>query len=195
MNDSKFINEAIQNRGSDGVVIIPPRSSVFETERDCWLLDSAILLPSNTTIVLQNCKIKLSDKCRDNFFRTANSGLGIEDPEKLENIHIRGEGNCILLGADHPRAVGDESKILSNPCPYKDEDLCKYAAWIPEERRLSKELKFSDKHDHSFGTDAEKETESQMGDWRGIGILFANGRITRMGHFIRGMFLWLGYKY
>lgn len=29
-------------------------------------------------------------------------------------------------------------------------------------------------HDHSYGTDAGKEGESQLGDWRGIGILFAN---------------------
>lgn len=174
INDSDVINEAIANRDADGIVIIPPRSSFFESERDYWLLDSAILLPENTTVVLQNCTIKLSDKCRDNFFRSANCGMGIEYPEKLENIHIRGEGLCTLLGADHPRAVGDASKILANPCPYTEEDLCKYADWIPEERRLGKELLFSDKHDHSYGTDAGKKNESQVGDWRGIGILLAN---------------------
>ena len=78
INDSEIINKAIENRGPDGIVIIPPRSWKFEPERDYWLLDSAILLPANTTVVLQNCAIKLSDACRDNFFRSANSGLGIE---------------------------------------------------------------------------------------------------------------------
>jgi hypothetical protein len=33
---------------------------------------------------------------------------------------------------------------------------------------------FWDIHCHSYGTDAGKEGESQYGDWRGIGILFAN---------------------
>ena len=174
VNDSDVINEAIANREADGIVIIPPRDSFFESDRDYWLLDSAILLPANTTVILQNCTIKLSDKCRDNFFRSANCGRGIEYPEPVENIHIRGEGLCTLLGADHPRAVGDGSKTLANPCPYTDEDLCKYADWIPEERKLSKQLIFSDKHDHSYGTDAGKRHESQVGDWRGVGILLAN---------------------
>lgn len=174
VNDSAVINEAIANRDADGIVIIPPRKSLVEPERDYWLLDSAILLPENTTVILQNCTMKLSDDCRDNFFRSANCGMGFVYPELIENIHIRGEGTCTLLGADHPRAVGDASKILSNPCPYTVEDLCKYADWIPEERKLTKQLAFSDRHDHSYGTDSGNENESQVGDWRGIGILLAN---------------------
>ena len=54
------------------------------------------------------------------------------------------------------------------------EDLCRLADWIPEERRKSKLLDFYDIHSHSFGTDAGNPEESQYGDWRGIGILFAN---------------------
>ena len=116
INDSEIINKAIENRDADGIVLIPKRVSDVEPERNFWLLDSAILLPENTTVILQNCKIKLSDKCRDNFFRSANSGMGIEFPERIKNIHIKGEGSCLLEGADHPRAVGDRSKILANPC-------------------------------------------------------------------------------
>lgn len=174
LTDSEMINAAIANRDADRIVVIPPRSSDIEPEREYWLLDSAILLPANTTVILQNCTIKLSDACRDNFFRSANCGMGIEYPERIENIHIRGEGLCTLLGADHPRAVGDSSKLLKNPCPYTDEDICKYADWIPEERRLAKQITFDDKHDYSYGTDAGKEDESQYGDWRGIGVLLAN---------------------
>lgn len=172
--DSLKIQNAIDNRGSDGIVLIPPRESEIEPERKFWLLDNAILLPENTVIVLQNCKLKLSDRCRDNFFRSANCGLGIEFPERIKNIHIRGEGLCVLEGADHPRAVGDSSKLLHAPCPHYPEDICKIADWIPEERRTPETIDFSDVHNHSYGTDAGKEGESQYGDWRGIGILFAN---------------------
>ena len=161
--DSDTIQNAIDNRSVDGVVVIPPRCSEAEPERDYWLLDKAILLPADTTIILQNCTIKLSDKCRDNFFRSANCGLGIEYPERIENIHIRGEGTCTLLGADHPRATGDGSKTLANPCPYNKEDIIRLGKWKPEQW-----------HDYSYGTDAGKEGESQYGDWRGIGILLAN---------------------
>jgi len=172
--DNEIIENAIKNKQKDGIVIIAPRDNVNEPERDFWLLDRAILIPENTTIVLQNCKIKLSDKCRDNFFRTANCGLGIAYPEKINNVHIKGVGLCILEGADHPRATGDGGKILSCPCPYETEDLCLMADWISEEDKESGVIKFRDRHSHSYGTDFGKENESQYGDWRGIGILFAN---------------------
>lgn len=173
-NDNEIIEKAIKNKDSDGIIVITPRVSDIESDRNWWLLDRAILIPENTTIVLVNCKIKLSDKCRDNFFRTANCGMGIDIPEKIRNIHIKGEGYCVLEGADHPRATGDSSKVLANPCPYTNEDLCKYAHWIPEERKKSGKLTFDDEHGYSYGTDADKPEESKYGDWRGIGILFAN---------------------
>lgn len=173
-NDNEIIENAINNKDSDGIILIPPRASENDPERSMWILDRAILVPENTTIVLENCKIKLSDKCRDNFFRTANCGMGIENPEKIHNVHIKGIGYCVLEGADHPRASGDGTKILAKPCPYTDEDLCKYAYWVPEDRKKSGKLSFDDKHGYSYGTDAGKDGESQYGDWRGIGILFAN---------------------
>ena len=174
--DSESFEAALSALENDRILVIPPRVSNIEPERDFWLIDRAILLPENITVILQNCTIKLSDKCRDNFFRSANCGLGIEDPAPIKNIHIRGEGMCTLLGADHPRAVGDSSKILVNPCPYDDADLCRpdIATWVPADRKLSGKPDFWDRHSHSFGTDAGKEGESQYGDWRGIGILLAN---------------------
>ena len=129
-NDSEILNNAILGKGKDGIVIIGPRENEADSERDFWLLDSAVLLPSNTTVILQNCTLKLSDECRDNFFRTANCGFGFEECEELSNIHIIGVGRCTLVGADNPRATGDDSKILANPCPHAKADVLKYASWI-----------------------------------------------------------------
>ena len=172
--DSETLEAAIAHRTADGIVLIPPRQSGIEPERTYWLIDRAILLPENTTIVLQNCKIKLSDRCRDNFFRTANCGFGFPDPAPIRNVHLRGEGLCILEGADHPRATGDASKLQHNPCPHFPADLCAIKAdWIPEERRTPEKVSFWDIHNHSYGTDAGNPDESQYGDWRGIGVLFA----------------------
>ena len=171
-NDSEILNNAVKGRGKDGIVIISPRT--IDELRDYWLLDNAVLLPENTTVILQNVKIKLSDRCRDNFFRTANCGLGIEEVAPIKNVHIRGEGICVLEGADRPRATGDSSKRIHMPCPHYPEDICKVADWIPEERRFPDKITFLDVHNHSYGTDAGKEGESQYGDWRGIGVLFAN---------------------
>lgn len=171
-SDNEAFEQAIAARGRDGIVLVPPREN--PDGRTHWLLDRAILLPANTTVILQNATLKLSDRCRDNFFRSANCGIGIEFPERMENIHIRGEGFCLLAGADHPRASGDGSKLLHVPCPHMPEDICRYADWVPEERRSPDKLDFWDIHDHSYGTDAGKPGQSQYGDWRGIGILLAN---------------------
>ncbi len=172
--DNEVLENAIAAKETDGIVVIPPRKSDIDPDRDYWLIDRAILLPENTTVVLQNTTIKLSDRCRDNFFRTANCGMGIEFPERIRNIHIRGEGLCVLQGADHPRATGDSTKRLHAPCPHYKEDICRVADWVPLERRKSGDIGFGDVHDHSYGTDAGKADESPYGDWRGIGILFAN---------------------
>jgi hypothetical protein len=171
--DSDILNAAIKGRDEDGIVIIGARKAVGGSDRKWWSLDTAILLPSNTTVILQNCKLKLSDKCRDNFFRSANCGFGIEENEPIFNVHIKGEGNVVLEGADHPRATGDASKTLKKTCPFTVEDICRHADWVEAERRTPEQITFADRHDYSYGTDAGREGEVQNGDWRGIGILFA----------------------
>ncbi|MBR5868187.1 MAG: hypothetical protein IKZ21_01970, partial [Clostridia bacterium] len=97
-NDNEVLETAIQNRDGDGIVVIGPRT--LSPDRDWWLLDRAILLPQDTTVILDNRKIKLSDPCRDNFFRSANCGIGFPDPQPLRNIRILGKGLALLEGAD-----------------------------------------------------------------------------------------------
>ena len=172
--DNETIEAALAQLENDRVLVIPPRVSAVEPERTYWLLDRAILIPENTTVLLKNCTIKLSDRCRDNFFRTANCGMGVADPPRIRNVHLRGEGLCVLQGADHPRSTGDSSKQLAVPCPYETEDLVKYGDWIPAERRTPEGIQFWDRHDHTYGTDVNDPNESHYGDWRDIGVLFAN---------------------
>lgn len=174
--DNDIIENAINNRDADGTVLITPRKCDFDTERDYWLLDRAIILPENTTILLRNVKLKLSDKCRDNFFRSANcESIQEKEPKKIKNIHIIGEGMCILEGADHPRASGCGGKMQHSPCPHLPEDLCKYGDWLSDEHRSSPEnIDFFDIHNHSYGTDAGKEVTTNLESWRVFGIFFAN---------------------
>ncbi len=111
--DVQRINQAVQAAAATGCRVVIPRLNVCgDKRRNVWLLDSAILLPSDITLELDNCHIKLSDRCRDNFIRSANCGLGITDIRPLRNIFIRGIGHVVLQGADHPRATGDSGKTL-----------------------------------------------------------------------------------
>ena len=105
-----------------------------------WIIDRAILLPPNMTIILDNCTIQLSDQCRDNMFRSENVGIGIEHPVRIRNINIVGIGNVILKGAANPRATGDGYRIL-----------------VPDKEPKGRK---------SYGSDANKPGEKQRGDWR-----------------------------
>lgn len=143
-SDTERIQAAVNEAaGKTGIVVIPANNS---NGTNIWLLDSAILLPSNIKVVLENCTIQLSDSCRDNMFRSDNVGLGITDPKWNSNISIIGIGDVLLKGADNPRATGDGARTL-----------------VAENQpgRVS------------YGSDAGKEGIKQKGDWRNIMILMA----------------------
>ena len=111
--DVERINQAIEAAAASGRRVVIPRWNLRGAERrEIWLIDSAILVRSDTTLELDNCRIKLSDRCRDNMIRSANCGLGIADIQPMRNIHIRGVGHAVLEGADHPRATGDSGKAI-----------------------------------------------------------------------------------
>lgn len=138
----RAVEEARQRTGK---VVIPRYDMVEKT--DVWLLDKAILLPGDMELELNNCKIKLSDKCRDNFIRSANAGLGISNVLPLRNIRITGIGNVLLEGAGNPRSTGDHNKILSRD---------------------------PNGFGQSYGSDAGKKGENQRGGWRNHAIILAH---------------------
>jgi polygalacturonase len=138
----KAINEAKLRTGK---VVIPKYDAIKKT--DVWMIDQAILLPGDFELELNNCKLKLSDKCRDNFIRSANAGLGITNIIPLANIRITGKGNVLLEGAGNPRSTGDHNKTLA---------------------RAPKGF------GQSYGTDAGKQGENQKGGWRNHAIILAH---------------------
>ena len=113
--DSERINRAIEAAAATGGrVVIPRQNRAGGALRDLWLLDTAILVRTGTTLEMENCHIKLSDRCRDNFIRSANCGLGVTEIAPMSDIHIVGVGSVLLEGADHPRATGDAAKTLGD---------------------------------------------------------------------------------
>ncbi len=150
-SDIQRIRSAIEAaKATTGKVVIP---SINANGTNLWLLDSAILVPGNMTLILDNCVIQLSDQCRDNMFRSDNVGMGITDPTGIENIRIIGMGDVVLKGANNPRATGDGARILTlNPAAEKEKGNWRV----------------------SYGSDAGKEGKKQKGDWRNIMILMAH---------------------
>lgn len=114
-----------------------------------WRIDSALLLPSNMKVIVDNATLQISDLCRDNLFRSNNVGIGITSPVWNNNISIVGVGEAILKGADNPRATGDYGRTLSlNPTGSQ-----------------------------SYGSDAGVGGQKQTGDWRNnmIEMGYVNG--------------------
>lgn len=140
--DTVKIQLAANDASSQEIPMLIPKKDGSNTP---WDIEDAILLGSNTTIIIDGAILQLTDTSRDNFFRTENCGLGFTSPyTELENIHILGKNNPILRGADNPRASGDSGKILVTDT--------------------------TNDFTHSYGTDADTV---DTGDWRNMGILFA----------------------
>jgi len=74
-----------------------------------WLIDQAILLPSDFTLVLRDCLVRLAPGTQDNIIR--NAGTAREPMEGNENIRILGVGNAVLSGGltAHFTPPGDKS--------------------------------------------------------------------------------------
>ncbi len=74
-----------------------------------WLIERAILLPSDFTLVLRDCLVRLAPGTRDNLIR--NAGTAKEPMETNANIRVHGVGNAVLSGgvAAHFDPPGDKS--------------------------------------------------------------------------------------
>jgi len=84
---------------------LPNSTLVFDTI--AWITDRAILLNSNTTVVILNCKIKQTNLVFDNVFRANNFTINAGDlygyPTSIttcQNISIVGYGNAVVSQCD-----------------------------------------------------------------------------------------------
>lgn len=77
--------------------------------KDYWI-DRAILLSSNTEVIIDNCTIKQNDYVFDNVFRGNNLVINGIDPygppvdvTPIQNVKIWGKGDAKIIGTDKPR--------------------------------------------------------------------------------------------
>lgn len=148
-SDTERIQAAITAaKGTTNSITIPQRNA---NGTNIWMIEQAILLPSDMTVILDNCLLQQTDSSRDNMFRSGNVGIGITHPVWNKNIAIIGKGNVILRGANNPRATGDGLRKLN---------LEPMSFWKNKDRS-------------SYGTDAGKVGVKQTSDWRNFTILMA----------------------
>lgn len=98
--DSESIANAIKFAIKQGEkeIVIPRKNE--RTDGQIWEISETILLPSDFTVILDNCHLRLADGVYANIFRNENVFTEkSRTPEgEQKNITIRGEGYAVLDG-------------------------------------------------------------------------------------------------
>jgi len=100
--DSETIQNAIAAAEADGCrKVVIPRFNL-RTGKNQWRISTSIKLPSDFTLILDNCCMVQETGCYDNMFTNA---LSATQPHTLEDeqhdITILGQGNVCLSGGEH----------------------------------------------------------------------------------------------
>ena len=97
-----MIQAAVDDAAQSGERVEIPRRNT-RTGKDIWILPRAIRLYSGSTVILDNCHLRLADGAFDNIFK--NSIARTEEAALVENrqydICIAGMGNAVLDGGNH----------------------------------------------------------------------------------------------
>lgn len=98
--DSDMINAAIADAARTGSMVVI--SKVNErTGKDVWDITKTIVLPSNTTLIFNNCHLRLGDGAVCRMFVNENYDLPLTKENMQQNITIKGIGNALLDGGIH----------------------------------------------------------------------------------------------
>ncbi len=110
-SDSKSIQNAIDFAKENDIstVIIPKLCK--RTGKTEWIIDKSILLPSDITIILDNCHLTLADGVYENIFRNKNVSVHPETfyGEEQSNIYIIGRGNAVLDGGNNDNGLHEQT--------------------------------------------------------------------------------------
>lgn len=101
-----LIDEAIEN------------GSRTATVRGNWEIDTAIRLPSNFTLILDNCHLRMASGCYSNMFvnehHDTDIGRTVEGTDR--NISIIGKGEAILDGGEY-NGLSEKTQLVNGMPP------------------------------------------------------------------------------
>ncbi len=100
--DSARIQAAVDAAHTTGcnLVKIPRLNEV--SGKQIWIIDKTILLPSDMTVILSNCHLRMADGVMCQMFTNSNdlTEIGNTVQGEQKNIRIIGEGNAVLDGGE-----------------------------------------------------------------------------------------------
>lgn len=117
-SDSESIQNAVNKAEGkkDARVVIPRYNKRTDSMR--WNITKAILLPSNVTVLMNNCHLRLADGVKDNMFRNRNmydENRNFINQGSQHHIVLRGIGNVLLDGGEPNGLMESTSNQNGNP--------------------------------------------------------------------------------
>lgn len=110
-SDSKMIQAAVDEAAKYGATVVIPRVNE-RTDACLWEIDEPIVLHTGSSVVLENCYMRLKDDCYSNFFiNDALKGKWWKKETRNFDIKIRGEGNALLDGGKHNGLIENNFNI------------------------------------------------------------------------------------
>ena len=118
VTDSQSIQNAINFAMQNSHVVRIPRVNE-RTGTDVWTIEKTILLPSDITIILDSCHLRLADDVYENIFRNENAyeEIGKTAEGTQHDIYIIGRGNAVLDGGRHNGVFEQTWRKLGLPHP------------------------------------------------------------------------------
>ena len=115
--DSASIQAAVDIAKSKGInkLVIPKNNERTHSEK--WIITETVKLPSDFTVVLEDCFMEMADDVVGGFFKSENlfTEWGTDPNKKLHNIHIKGEGHPVLDGGKPTVLNEDTQRDLGIP--------------------------------------------------------------------------------
>ena len=110
-NDSASIQAAVDLAKKNGInkVVIPRLNACTGEEK--WIITETVKLPSDMTVILDDCFMQMADDVVGGFFKSENlfTEWGTDPTKKMRNIHIKGEGRAVLDGG-RPTALNEDTQ-------------------------------------------------------------------------------------
>jgi len=108
-SDSDRIEAAIAEALRTGVNSVEIPRMNHKTGKPIWLIDRAVLIPSDFTLVLSDCLVRLAPGTKDNIL--ANAGSRTSPLSGNKNIRVLGKGSPVLSGGvgSHWDKPGDKN--------------------------------------------------------------------------------------
>ena len=120
--DSDMIQSAIDAAAKTGQSVLITKYNM-RTGKDIWEITKAIELVDESSLILQNCHIRLADGVICNVFTNSNARkpIALEKKGKQKNITIKGIGSAVLDGGEH-NGLYEANGIARTVSKYPDKE-------------------------------------------------------------------------